>query len=44
MRKCNKIAIHYVGEISEKLSRIFDKHHILVHFKHSNTLRLECVL
>ena len=32
-RKCNSIIIPYIAGTSEKLSRIFNKHHILVHFK-----------
>ena len=39
MRKCNNIVIPYVAGTSEKLRRIFNKHHISVPFKHTNTLR-----
>ena len=39
--KCNNIVIPYVS--SEKLRRTFNKHHILVHFKPTNTLRQKLV-
>ena len=42
-RKHNNIFIPSVAGTSEKLSRIFNKHHILVHFKPSNTLRQKLV-
>lgn len=36
--KRNHVVIPYLSGVSEKLRRIFNKHHILVLFKPSNTL------